>query len=257
MTDHMRIDFDSFGPIEVPAHVLWGAQTARSLRFFAIGDQCMPLEVVHALAWIKWASARINHELGLLDSQKALAIENAALQVASGDFDKEFPLSVWQTGSGTQTHMNVNEVIAHLASRALQHKDRPDTVINVHPHDDVNLGQSSNDTFPSAMHIAAADRVKSSLLPSLHGLRMAFAGKKDAFQNTVKLGRTHLQDATPLTLGQEFSGYQAQLALCEESIQFALRAVHALAIGGTAVGTGLNTHPQFGVRVTAILASKL
>lgn len=257
MTDHMRTEFDSFGPIEVPAHVLWGAQTARSLRFFAIGDQCMPLEIIHALAWVKWASAKVNRELGLLDSQKALAIENAAIQVASGEFDNEFPLSAWQTGSGTQSHMNVNEVIAHLASRALQHKAQSDAVIKVHPHDDVNLGQSSNDTFPSAMHIAAAALVKSSLLPSIHGLRVALVEKEDAFQNIVKLGRTHLQDATPITLGQEFSGYQAQLSLCEENIQFASRAVHALAIGGTAVGTGLNTHPEFGARVTATLASKL
>ena len=257
MVADTRTESDSFGDIEVPAHVLWGAQTARSLFFLAIGDQRMPLEVIHSLAWVKWAAAGINQELGLLDIKKARAIEQAALQVASGDFDNEFPLSVWQTGSGTQSNMNVNEVIAHLATRALKHVNLTEAAIHVHPNDDVNLGQSSNDVFPSAMHMAVAGRVKRSLLPSLHDLRKALTDKEYLFKNIVKIGRTHLQDATPLTLGQEFSGYQAHLALCEENIQFALQAVHTLAIGGTAVGTGLNTHPQFGVRVTAALAAKL
>jgi len=239
------LESDSFGAIEVPANVLWGAQTARSLRYFAIGDQRMPLEVIHALAWVKWAAAAVNRDVGLLDADKAQAIAHAALQVALGEHDAEFPLSVWQTGSGTQSHMNVNEVIANLAG------------CKVDPHDDVNLGQSTNDVFPSAMHIAVALQAKRSLLPSLHGLHAALVDKQVAFVSTIKIGRTHLQDATPLTLGQEFGGYAAQLALCEDSIQHALKAVHALAIGGTAVGTGLNTHPEFGARVAALLATQL
>lgn len=250
-----RIESDSFGAIEVPASALWGAQTARSLRFFAIGDQRMPLEVIHALAWVKWAASGVNRDLGLLDANKAQAIADAARQVASGDYDTEFPLSVWQTGSGTQSNMNVNEVIAALASRTLC--SGAQTPHKVHPNDDVNLGQSSNDVFPSAMHIAVADQVKRRLLPRLHDLRAALADKAQSFGSIIKIGRTHLQDATPLTLGQEFGGYQAQLALCEDSIQHALGAVHSLAIGGTAVGTGLNTHPEFGARVAATLAAKL
>lgn len=254
MTD-TRSESDSFGPIEVPASALWGAQTARSLHFFAIGDQRMPLEVVHALAWVKWAAARVNRELGLLDATKAQAITEAARRVAAGEFDAEFPLSVWQTGSGTQSNMNVNEVVAQLASRALGADVGARR--KVHPNDDVNLGQSSNDVFPSAMHIAVAGQATRSLLPALHELRSALSAKSRAFEAIIKIGRTHLQDATPLTLGQEFGGYAAQLALCEESIRHALGAVHALAIGGTAVGTGLNTHPEFGARVAAMLAGEL
>ena len=250
-----RTESDSFGPIEVPAAALWGAQTARSLRFFAIGDQRMPVEVIQALAWIKWAAAGVNRDLGLLDTKKAQAIVDAARQVASGEYNTEFPLSVWQTGSGTQSNMNVNEVIATLASRAL--RCDTETVRPVHPNDVVNLGQSSNVVFPSAMHIAVADQTKRSLLPALDELRKALATKAQAFGSMIKIGRTHLQDATPLTLGQEFGGYEAQLALCEESIQHALGAVHALAIGGTAVGTGLNTHPEFGARMVATLAHQL
>lgn len=246
-----RTESDSFGPIDVPVDALWGAQTARSLQFFAIGEQRMPLAVIHAMAWIKWAAAGVNQHLGLINANKANAIASAAREVASGHHDQAFPLSVWQTGSGTQSHMNVNEVIANLASRFMgpaQH---------IHPNDDVNLGQSSNDVFPSAMHIAVATQATRGLLPSLEGLRTALAHKAQAFEHTIKIGRTHLQDATPLTLGQEFSGYAAQLALCEDSIQHALRAVHALAMGGTAVGTGLNTHPEFGWRVVASLADQL
>ncbi len=250
-----RIESDSFGSIEVPAEALWGAQTARSLRFFAIGDQRMPLEVIHALAWIKWAAAGVNRDLGLLDANKAQAIATASRQVASGDYDAEFPLSVWQTGSGTQSNMNVNEVVATLASRAL-HTDTQNAP-QVHPNDDVNLGQSSNDAFPSAMHIAVAGQTERSLLPALDDLRKALADKALSFGGMIKIGRTHLQDATPLTFGQEFGGYEAQLTLCQESIQHALKAVHALAIGGTAVGTGLNTHPEFGVRMAATLARQL
>ena len=247
-----RTASDSFGPIELPADVLWGAQTARSLLFFDIGEQRMPLHVVHALAWIKWAAAQVNRELGLLEPDRAQAIADAARRVATGEFDAEFPLSVWQTGSGTQSNMNVNEVVATLASRALGASSG-----SVHPNDDVNLGQSSNDVFPSAMHIAVAEQARSALLPALAELRAALAAKALAFEAVVKIGRTHLQDATPVTLGQEFGGYEAQLALCERSLLHALESVHRLAIGGTAVGTGLNTHPEFGARVAGQLARQL
>jgi fumarate hydratase class II len=246
-----RREFDSFGAIDVPADALWGAQTARSLHFFAIGEQRTPLALIHALAWVKWAAAGVNRDLQRLDAGKAQAIADAARRVAMGEFDAEFPLSVWQTGSGTQSHMNVNEVVARLASRALGE------AAAVHPNDDVNLGQSSNDVFPTAMHIAVSLQAKTRLLPALHELRVALAAKASEFGAVVKIGRTHLQDATPLTLGQEFGGYDAQLALCQHSITQALPAVHALAIGGTAVGTGLNTHPEFGVRMAARLADQL
>jgi fumarate hydratase class II len=257
-----RTESDSFGPIEVPADALWGAQTARSLHFFAIGEQRMPLPLVHALAWIKWAAAGVNRDLRLLDSDKAKAIIEAAHRVATGEFDAEFPLSVWQTGSGTQSNMNVNEVVANLASRALAASETGAEAVTgtrhkVHPNDDVNLGQSSNDVFPSAMHIAVALQARAMLLPALAGLHGALADKAKSFDAVVKIGRTHLQDATPVTLGQEFGGYAAQLALCERSLQHALGAVHTLAIGGTAVGTGLNTHPEFGARVAASLARQL
>ena len=212
-----RTESDSFGPIEVPSDALWGAQTARSLRFFAIGEQRMPLPVIHALAWVKWAAARVNCDLHLLDAAKSQAIAEAARRVAMGEFDAEFPLSVWQTGSGTQSNMNVNEVVANLAMRSLGAGVA--AVPKIHPNDDVNLGQSSNDVFPSAMHIAVALQVKLSLLPALQELRSALAAKALAFKTVVKIGRTHLQDATPVTLGQEFGGYEAQLALCESSPQ--------------------------------------
>ena len=246
---------DSFGSVNVPAGVLWGAQTARSLHFFGIGEQKMPLGIIHALAWIKWAAAQVNSDLKLQDPLKARAITDAAESVASGQLDGEFPLSVWQTGSGTQSNMNVNEVIAALASRALRQGIA--AAVAVHPNDDVNLGQSSNDVFPSAMHIAAALSAQNLLLPALNELRAALEAKAEAFATVVKIGRTHLQDATPITLGQELGGYAAQLALCHDSLQFALGAVHALALGGTAVGTGLNTHPEFGPRVCAVLGQRL
>ena len=259
-----RTEHDSFGPIEVPAAALWGAQTARSLRFFAIGEQRMPLALVHALAHIKGAAARVNRDLGLLPAAKAQAITDAARRVADGEFDAEFPLSVWQTGSGTQSNMNVNEVVANLASQALASQSRaihargpgvPAT--KIHPNDDVNLGQSSNDVFPSAMHIAVALQARRSLLPALRELHAALTAKAQAFEAVVKIGRTHLQDATPVTLGQEFGGYAAQLEICQRSLAFALGAVYTLAIGGTAVGTGLNTHAGFGPRVAALLATEL
>jgi fumarate hydratase, class II len=246
---------DSFGTVSVPAGALWGAQTARSLHFFAIGEQRMPLGIIHALAWIKWAAAHVNRELQLQDPLKAQAIADAAERVASGELDAQFPLSVWQTGSGTQSNMNVNEVIAALASRALG--QGATKAVAVHPNDDVNLGQSSNDVFPSAMHIAVALSAHKLLLPALDELRAALEAKAEAFAAVVKIGRTHMQDATPVTLGQELGGYAAQLALCQDNLQFALGAVHALALGGTAVGTGLNTQPEFGACVCAVLAKRL
>ena len=250
-----RTETDSFGPIEVPVEALWGAQTARSLRFFAIGAQHMPLDVIHALAWVKWAAALVNAELQLLDKTKALAIADAAQRVAIGEFDAEFPLSVWQTGSGTQSNMNVNEVVASLASLSIGGGLGSER--SVHPNDDVNLGQSSNDVFPTAMHVAAGICTHTQLLPALRRLHQALASHADQFKDVLKIGRTHWQDATPVTLGQEFGGYAAQLALCEHSITQALNAVYALAIGGTAVGTGLNTHPEFGTRVAKKLSEKL
>jgi fumarate hydratase class II len=245
----MRTESDSFGNIDVPAQALWGAQTARSLRFFDIGTQRMPLALIHALARVKWAAATVNGELGLLEHAVAKAIADAAWRVAQGEFDNEFPLSVWQTGSGTQTHMNVNEVVASLATRAL-----PTGTIDA--HDQVNLGQSTNDVFPTAMHLAVALQARQHLWPAWQALRDALQAKAQAWAGVAKIGRTHLQDATPVTLGQELGGYVAQLDLCEASLRHALTAVHALAIGGTAVGTGLNTHPQFGPRVAATLARR-
>ena len=244
-----RTESDSFGTIEVPADALWAAQTERSRQFFAIGKQRMPIEIIHALAQIKRAAAEVNGQLGLLAPDKARAIAMAAARVAAGEFDSAFPLSVWQTGSGTQSNMNVNEVVAHLA-----------TLVNdgqkVHPNDDVNQGQSSNDVFPTAMHVAVVLMARP-LRKSLARLRAALAAKATEFAGTVKIGRTHLQDATPVALGQEFGGYEAQLALAEAALRHALPAVHALAIGGTAVGTGMNTHPEFGQRVAQVLADRL
>jgi fumarate hydratase class II len=236
---------DSFGCVDIPLDALWGVQTARSLHFFAIGTQRMPLEIIHALALIKWAAASVNGQLGLLPADKERAIADAARRIALGELDDAFPLSVWQTGSGTQSNMNVNEVIAAIA------------VTPVHPNDDVNLGQSSNDVFPSAMHIAALQQSHGLLLPALDALHEELLRKAVAFKDLAKVGRTHLQDATPLTLGQEFGGYAAQLALCRSSIAQALGPVASLALGGTAVGTGLNTHPEFGARVAALLAEHL
>lgn len=250
-----RSESDSFGSIDVPTDALWGAQTARSLRFFAIGEQCMPIKIIYALAWIKGVAAIVNRDLKLLDSSKALAISTAAQRIVEGEFDLQFPLSVWQTGSGTQSNMNVNEVLANLASQALGGDVGSGRL--VHPNDDVNLGQSSNDVFPTAMHIAVALQAKHNLFPALHGVRIALTAKILAFTEIVKIGRTHMQDATPITLGQEFSGYEAQLALCEKSIRHAMVAVHTLALGGTAVGTGINTHPEFGPRVASLLAERL
>jgi len=247
-----RPEKDSFGTIEVPAEHLWGAQTERSRRFFRISGERMPLAVVHALALVKRSAARVNRGLGVLEASKAEAIEQAADEVLAGRHDEEFPLVVWQTGSGTQSNMNVNEVLANRASELLGGERGPKRL--VHPNDDVNLGQSSNDVFPTAMHISAARAVEHDLLPKLERLEATLAAKAAAFADIVKIGRTHLQDATPLTLGQEFSGYVEQLAQAEAAIELALPGLRELAIGGTAVGTGLNTHPEFGARVARDLS---
>jgi fumarate hydratase class II len=247
-----RIEKDSFGPIEVPADRLWGAQTERSRRFFRISSERMPLAVVHALALVKRCAARVNASLGLLDAKKAEAIARAADEVLAGRHDEEFPLVVWQTGSGTQSNMNANEVIANRASEILGGPRGAGRLL--HPNDDVNLGQSSNDVFPTAMHIAAARALHAEVIPALDRLCKSLAAKRDAFASIVKIGRTHLQDATPLTLGQEFSGYVAQLEQSRKALDAVLPGLYQLAIGGTAVGTGLNTHAQFSERVAAEVA---
>ena len=248
----MRSESDSFGPIDVPADRYWGAQTERSRRNFRIGGQLMPLEIVHALALVKRVAAEVNRDLGALDGQRADAIVAAAQQVTDGAFDSEFPLVIWQTGSGTQTNMNVNEVIAARANEALTGKRGGKSPI--HPNDHVNLGQSSNDSFPTAMHVAAARAIVDRLLPALHALAEDLAAKAQEFADIVKIGRTHLQDATPVTLGQEFSGYAAQVALGAARIRQTLTDLYPLAQGGTAVGTGLNTKPGFAERFAARMA---
>ena len=247
-----RTERDSFGPIEVPAERLWGAQTQRSLQYFHISTERMPPELMLALAAVKRACALANHELGLLDEEKATAIVQAADEVLAGRHDREFVLSVWQTGSGTQSNMNMNEVLANRASELLGGARGAGRL--VHPNDEVNLGQSSNDIFPTAMHVAAVAGIAGQLLPALRALRATLEKKSAAFGGIVKIGRTHLQDATPLTLGQEFSGYVAQLHHAEAAILATLAPLHQLAVGGTAVGTGLNTHAEFGARVAAELA---
>jgi fumarate hydratase class II len=247
-----RAEKDSFGPIDVPAERLWGAQTERSRRFFRISGERMPLAVVHALALVKRCAARVNASLGLLDGKKAEAIARAADEVLAGRHDEEFPLVVWQTGSGTQSNMNVNEVLANRASEILGGERGPKRLL--HPNDDVNLGQSSNDVFPTAMHVAAARALNADLIPALDRLSATLEAKSRAFAAIVKIGRTHLQDATPLTLGQEFSGYVAQLEQARRAIDATLPGLYRLAIGGTAVGTGLNTHPEFAARMAAEIA---
>jgi fumarate hydratase class II len=242
-----RLEKDSFGTIEVPADRLWGAQTERSRRFFRISGERMPLPVIYALALVKKAAAAVNTELNLLAKDKAGAIQRAADEVLAGRHEGEFPLVVWQTGSGTQTNMNVNEVLANRASELLGGERGQKRL--VHPNDDVNLGQSSNDVFPTAMHVAAARALREEVLPATEALRSTLAQKREAFASIIKIGRTHLQDATPLTLGQEFSGYVAQLEQAQSALRAALPPLYELAIGGTAVGTGLNTHPQFAARV--------
>jgi len=248
-----RVERDSFGPIEVPADHLWGAQTQRSLGHFRISTEKMAPALIRALLIVKRCAALVNEALGTLDAKKAQAIVKAADEALAGKHDGEFPLAVWQTGSGTQTNMNVNEVLANRASEILGGPRGEKRL--VHPNDDVNRGQSSNDVFPTAMNMAAAETVMRELLPALDALAATLSAKAKAFADIVKIGRTHLQDATPLTLGQEFSGYAAQLAQARGHIEAALPHVLELAQGGTAVGTGLNTHPEFGARIAAEIAA--
>lgn len=247
-----RIERDTFGTIEVPAERLWGAQTQRSREHFRISGERMPEQLIIALAVVKRACALVNLDLGRLPKDKANAIVRAAEEVIAEMHTQEFPLSVWQTGSGTQTNMNMNEVLANRASELLG-GERGEARL-VHPNDEVNLGQSSNDIFPTAMHVAASLGIANDLLPVLRELRTTLEEKTRAFADIVKIGRTHLQDATPLTLGQEFSGYVAQLDHAEFVIEAVLPTLYELAVGGTAVGTGLNTHREFGQRVAAVLA---
>ena len=249
-----RIERDTFGPIDVPADRLWGAQTQRSLQNFDISGERQPREIIKALAQVKRASAVVNHALGLLDADKSRAIVAAAEEVMAGQHEAEFPLVVWQTGSGTQTNMNVNEVLANRASELLG-GERGEARL-VHPNDEVNRSQSSNDVYPTAMHIAAVDAITHRLLPALERLRGTLDGKARAFDDIVKIGRTHLQDATPLTLGQEMSGWVAQLAHGERHLRDALPHLCELALGGTAVGTGLNAPKGYAEGVARELASQ-
>jgi fumarate hydratase, class II len=247
-----RTETDSMGAIEVPADRYWGAQTERSLLHFNIGNDIMPRELIRAFGILKKAAAKVNQDLGKLPPDKARLIMQAADEVIEGNLDDHFPLHIWQTGSGTQTNMNANEVISNraieLAGGAMGSK-KP-----IHPNDDVNMSQSSNDTFPGAMHIAAVEVINHRLLPNLRELRDALAAKAGQFKDIIKIGRTHLMDAVPLTLGQEFSGYVAQLDQDIERIEASLPHLNELALGGTAVGTGLNTHQEFAERVAAEIA---
>jgi fumarate hydratase class II len=238
-----RSETDSFGPIDVAADRYWGAQTERSRRNFKIGHDRMPMPIVYALATVKLAAAETNRELGLIDRRRAGAIIRAAREVIDGNLDDHFPLVVWQTGSGTQSNMNLNEVIANRANELLGGKLGAKTP--VHPNDHVNMSQSSNDSFPTAMHIAAATRIVADLVPALGDLHRALRKKEKAFARIVKIGRTHTQDATPLTLGQEFSGYAAQVESGIARLRLAVKDLFPLAQGGTAVGTGLNSKPKF------------
>jgi fumarate hydratase, class II len=248
-----RKETDSMGEVTVCADKYWGAQTERSLHHFNIGIDTMPLEVIHAFGILKNAAALANFDLGKLSQEKKEWIVKASEEVAKGLLDSHFPLHVWQTGSGTQSNMNANEVISNraieMAGGVLGSKSP------IHPNDDVNMSQSSNDTFPTAMHIAAALALKHTLLPAIRSLREAFFHKMKEFDNIVKIGRTHLQDAVPLTLGQEFSGYVAQLDACIRRLEQVLPELYELALGGSAVGTGLNTHPEFSGKATSYIAS--
>ncbi len=250
---NVRIESDTMGTIEVPADHYWGAQTERSLHHFAIGHETMPPALIKAFGILKFASAGVNHDLGKLDKERAALIEQAAREVIDGVLAQEFPLRIWQTGSGTQTNMNVNEVISNRAIEIAG--GERGSKVPVHPNDHVNMSQSSNDTFPTAMHIAAVTEITDRLVPALARLRHAFDEKAKEYANVTKIGRTHLMDATPLTLGQEFSGYVAQLDADIERLHLVLGGLYELAAGGTAVGTGLNTHPEFGERVAASIAA--
>ncbi|HEY1956167.1 MAG TPA: class II fumarate hydratase [Polyangiaceae bacterium] len=247
-----RTEKDTFGPIDVPADRLWGAQTQRSLEHFRISTEKMPRELLMALALVKKACARVNAEIGALPKDKASAIERAADEVLAGKHDGEFPLAVWQTGSGTQTNMNMNEVLANRASEILGGPRGEGRL--VHPNDDVNKSQSSNDVFPTAMSVAATGAISRDVVPALDVLRGTLDGHARAFADVVKIGRTHLQDATPLTLGQEISGWVAQLAHARAHVESSLAHLGELALGGTAVGTGLNAPPGFAARVAKEIA---
>jgi fumarate hydratase class II len=247
-----RTESDSMGPIEVPAKVYWGAQTQRSLLHFAIGSDRMPPELIRAFGLLKKACALVNQDLGKLPAEKTKLIVQAADEVIAGQRDDQFPLRIWQTGSGTQTNMNVNEVISNRAielAGGVMGSKKP-----IHPNDDVNLSQSSNDTFPTAMHIAAAERVKKALIPAIQRVHEAIAAKASEYANVVKIGRTHLQDAVPLTFGQEFGGWASLLERDVRRLEQALDGLYDLAIGGTAVGTGLNAHPEFAERAARKIA---
>ena len=251
-SSNIRVETDSFGPIDVPADHYWGAQTARSLQNFRIGGQTMPLPLIHAFGVLKKAAALANMKFGVLDAKLGNAIVQAADEVIAGKLDNEFPLVVWQTGSGTQTNMNVNEVISNRAIEILggeKGSKKP-----VHPNDHVNMGQSSNDSFPTAMHIATAMQITDFLIPALEHFHAAIAKKSEEFKNIVKIGRTHLQDAVPLTLGQEFSGYATQLQYSIARAKDVLPRLYNLAQGGTAVGTGLNAKKGFAEEFAAQVA---
>jgi fumarate hydratase class II len=248
-----RTEKDSMGEIQVPADRYWGAQTQRSLEHFKIGGDRFPREMIRALGILKKSAALVNEELELLPAAKSKVIREAANEVIDGRLDAHFPLVVWQTGSGTQTNMNANEVIANRAMELMGAKPGGK---EIHPNDDVNKAQSSNDTFPTAMHIACAEQIHVRLLPAVRLLREGLSAKAAEFKDIVKIGRTHLMDATPLTLGQEFSGYVDQLDHCLKRIEQGLPDIYELALGGTAVGTGLNTHPQFAVKAAAAIAKE-
>ena len=251
-TTPTRTESDAFGPLDIVADKHWGAQTERARRNFLIGEELMPRAIIHALGIVKWAAADVNRSLGILDQRRARAIIAVARDISLGNLDEHFPLRVWQTGSGTQTNMNVNEVIANRANLMLGGK--LGAKAPVHPNDHVNMGQSSNDSFPTAMHIAAADRMARLLLPALAHLHEALLAKTKEFARIVKIGRTHTMDATPLTLGQEFSGYAAQVRAAEERVRLGLKELYPLAQGGTAVGTGLNTKKGFAKAFAAKVA---
>lgn len=251
-TESMRLESDSLGTVEVPAHVYWGAQTARSLQHFSIGHDYMPSELIWAFGILKKAAALVNEALGKLPPAKARLIVQAADEVIAGTLQAHFPLRIWQTGSGTHTNMNVNEVIAN---RAIEHAGGVlGSKEPLHPQDDVNMSQSSNDTFPTAMHIVAATRLQRDLIPAVQRVHEALDAKAQAFADVVKIGRTHLQDATPLTVGQEISGWTSLLARDMARLRQGLDGLYDLALGGTAVGTGLHTHPEFAERAAAMIA---
>lgn len=241
-----RIEHDTFGEIEVPSDKYWGAQTERSKQNFPVGKEKMPIEVVYGFAHLKKAAAIVNKDLGKLSDEKSDAIVKACDDVLSGQLDEHFPLVVWQTGSGTQSNMNVNEVVAYVANMYLKESGSTESV---HPNDDVNKSQSSNDTYPTAMHVALFHEIEAKLMPALNTLRNTLKEKEDKFADIIKIGRTHLQDATPLTLGQEISGWRYMLDKCEALLNVSKKELLNLAIGGTAVGTGINAHPEFGDRV--------